>query len=247
MGHGSVADVLTAWTRPAQLATAFLLGLATALVAVSWYASSPWASRPSQLEHGPAGAYRVDLNRADHAELLQLPGVGEGLARRIVAYRREHGPFRSVNDLRNVRNVGPATLSRLRPWVCVQEDEAGEVEPPAAFRRSARPAGAATPVAFGATRGRRVSGKKAAGITRPIDLNRASAADLQRLPGIGPVIAGRVVEARRKAPFQSVDDLRGRVPGIGPKKLEVLRPYATVAGDGERVASAEQDEDAGTR
>ena len=92
-----------------------------------------------------------------------------------------------------------------------------------------------------------MSGKKAAGITRPIDLNRASAADLQRLPGIGPVIAARIVEARRKAPFQKVDDLHGRVPGIGPKKLELLRPYATVARDGERVASAEHDDEAGTR
>jgi competence protein ComEA len=234
--------MLSAWTRPAQLAMAFLLGLATALVAANWYASAPWASRPSELQRGPGGAYRVDLNRAGHAELLQLPGVGEGLAQRIEDYRRAHGPFRSVNDLRNVRNVGAAALRRLLPWVCVQSDDSGEVAQPVLFRGSSRTDGAATPAAVPENPSARKPGKKAAGITRPIDLNRASATELQRLPGIGPVIAARIVEERRKAPFQSVDDLKGRVPGIGPKKLEMLRPYATVTGDGERVATAGQDE-----
>jgi competence protein ComEA len=239
--------MLSAWTRPAQLTMAFLLGLATALVAVNWYASSHWGSRPSELERGPGGAYRVDLNRAGHAELLQLPGVGEGLAQRIEDYRHAHGPFRSVNDLRNVRNVGPAALRRLLPWVCVQPDEPGEVVQPVIFRGSSRTAGATSPAALPQPPSARKPGKKAAGITRPIDLNRASATELQRLPGIGPVIAARIVQERRKAPFQSVDDLKGRVPGIGPKKLEMLRPYATVASDGERVATAEQDEDSKAR
>jgi predicted flap endonuclease-1-like 5' DNA nuclease len=53
----------------------------------------------------------------------------------------------------------------------------------------------------------------------PVDLDAASEADLTSLPGIGPVLARRIVEAR---PFQDVDDLL-RVSGIGPRRLEAVR------------------------
>jgi competence protein ComEA len=62
----------------------------------------------------------------------------------------------------------------------------------------------------------------------PVDLNRASAVELTRLPGIGPVLAARIVAARESSgPFSSVDDLR-RVGGIGPGKLDRVRPHVTV-------------------
>ena len=58
----------------------------------------------------------------------------------------------------------------------------------------------------------------------PLDLNAASAAELDALPGIGPVLAARIVEHRRRqGPFRSVEELRS-VPGIGPKLLARLRP-----------------------
>ena len=66
--------------------------------------------------------------------------------------------------------------------------------------------------------------KKIAQLTGPIDVNRASAAELQRLPGIGPKLSERIVEERLKGPFKSVEDLR-RVSGIGPKTVERLRNY----------------------
>jgi competence protein ComEA len=60
-----------------------------------------------------------------------------------------------------------------------------------------------------------------------INLNTASPEALDGLPGIGPVLAGRIVAERERRPFTSVDDLR-RVGGIGPKKLEAIRPLVTV-------------------
>ena len=51
-------------------------------------------------------------------------------------------------------------------------------------------------------------------------MNTATAAELETLPGIGPVIARRIVEGR---PYRSVDDL-DRVKGIGRKRLEEIRP-----------------------
>ncbi|MCS7209475.1 MAG: ComEA family DNA-binding protein [Fimbriimonadales bacterium] len=62
----------------------------------------------------------------------------------------------------------------------------------------------------------------------PIDLNTATAEQLEAIPGIGPVLAQRIVEYRNThGKFHSVDDLL-EVQGIGPKRLENMRPYVTV-------------------
>lgn len=66
-----------------------------------------------------------------------------------------------------------------------------------------------------------------AAATGPIDLNRATADELTRLPGIGPALATRIVETRDRAPFTSIEDLR-RVRGVGATKLERVRSLVTV-------------------
>jgi competence protein ComEA len=70
--------------------------------------------------------------------------------------------------------------------------------------------------------------KAAAAQPAAIDVNRASAADLQSVPGIGKSLAQRIVDFRDKnGPFGKVEDLL-KVQGIGEKSLERLRPYLTV-------------------
>jgi len=59
----------------------------------------------------------LDLNEADAAQLDLLPGIGPATAAAIVAYRDEHGPFASVDDLADVRGIGPAKLDALRGLV----------------------------------------------------------------------------------------------------------------------------------
>ncbi|HET7487602.1 MAG TPA: helix-hairpin-helix domain-containing protein [Acidimicrobiales bacterium] len=66
----------------------------------------------------PAGG-PVDLNTATLAELDGLPGVGPATAQAIVDYRTEHGRFARVDDLAEVRGIGPAKLAALRPKVRV--------------------------------------------------------------------------------------------------------------------------------
>jgi competence protein ComEA len=56
----------------------------------------------------------IDLNRAGPAELESLPGIGPVLARRICEQRAQEGPFRSVEELRAVRGIGPRLLERLK-------------------------------------------------------------------------------------------------------------------------------------
>jgi competence protein ComEA len=61
-------------------------------------------------------------------------------------------------------------------------------------------------------------------VRTPLDLNAATTAELDALPGIGPVLAARIVEHRRlHGSFRSVEELLS-VPGIGPRLLARLRP-----------------------
>jgi competence protein ComEA len=212
-----------AWPRSAQITLACLIGVAIALLAAQGYSRSRWAARPSVLEPQARLDYRIDLNQADRAQLLQLPGVGDSLVERIEAYRRDHGRFGSIEELAQVRGIGPTTLERLRSWVFVNSSEAGDNRLAAGTEPRSQ-AGAGQRKKAPASKS--VSSKEVK-LTGAVDINRASAEELQRLPGIGPKMAERILEERRKLPFRSVEDLR-RVHGIGPKTLERLRPHVTV-------------------
>jgi competence protein ComEA len=61
----------------------------------------------------------VNLNTATLAQLDALPGVGPTTAQAILDYRRQHGRFRSVQDLLEVQGIGPSKLEKLRPKVKV--------------------------------------------------------------------------------------------------------------------------------
>ncbi|HEY7425227.1 MAG TPA: helix-hairpin-helix domain-containing protein [Gemmataceae bacterium] len=219
----------SAWSRPAQGTAALLLLLSLVLLAWHTYAAQRWSCRPATLEPAADDPPFVELNQADHAQLLQLPGVGENLARRIEAYRVEHHGFRNVEELRQVGGIGPKLLEKLRPFVHVEPavgDEEGEPSREPLRRVVPERQREKQPVA--------VKGKKVLP-AQPLDVNRATQEDLQRLPGIGPKLSQRLVEARAKKAFQSVDDLR-RVPGIGPKILERLRPHVVVLPEREALA-----------
>ena len=62
----------------------------------------------------------ININIATADELVQLPGIGPTYAARIVTYRKENGPFASVDDLENVKGIGKKRMDRLRPFVRVK-------------------------------------------------------------------------------------------------------------------------------
>ena len=84
-----------------------------------------WLSirRPEPLpwQHGTSFTefFRVDINQATWVEWIQLKGIGETMAHRIVADREYHGPFASLEDLLRVDGIGPKTLDEIRPWLTV--------------------------------------------------------------------------------------------------------------------------------
>jgi comEA protein len=91
-----------------------LLALAATLLA------APVSLVDARDDRSPAqNASKVDLNTAGVDELQTLPGIGPALARRIVEHRREHGPFRRVEDLLEVKGIGEKSLLRFRDLVTV--------------------------------------------------------------------------------------------------------------------------------
>ena len=57
--------------------------------------------------------YRIDINTATERQLMELPGIGETIAKRIIDYRTEHGPFLSTDDLIHVDGIGEKTLQEI--------------------------------------------------------------------------------------------------------------------------------------
>jgi competence protein ComEA len=83
----------------------------------------------------------------------------------------------------------------------------------------------------------RMAGAQLLTLGLPIDLNTAAAADLRAIPGIGPDLAQAIVDYRQAhGPFRKINDLM-QVSGIGPKKLEDLRPHLVISDNPDRVAA----------
>ncbi len=61
----------------------------------------------------------VHLNTASAKELETLPYIGPKTAQAIVRYRETHGPFRSIDQLDEVKRIGPKTIERIRPFLVV--------------------------------------------------------------------------------------------------------------------------------
>ena len=225
---------LTPWPRSAQWTAAVLLTALVILLACHALAGMRVGTRSSQHLDPDGPIYRLDLNRARQAELVQLPGVGPVLAERIVSFRETRGPFRAINDLRQVSGIGAKTLEKIRPWVCVESEmPAAEVLPPGAeLSVAAVPRRAAPPSPRKSGKTKKEEGLH--GIV--ININEASAGELQRLPRIGPTLSERILEERGKGRFRSVEELR-RVKGIGPKTLDNLRPFITVGNDPSQLAT----------
>lgn len=74
----------------------------------------------TDFQSGKAGQRRIPINSATREELERLPGVGPGLAARIVAHRERHGPFRRPEHLMLVRGIGERRFRELRALVTVE-------------------------------------------------------------------------------------------------------------------------------
>jgi len=62
---------------------------------------------------------KININKAGMDELVSLPYIGEVKAKAIIEYRNLYGPFKSIDELNNIKGIGPKTIERLRPLITV--------------------------------------------------------------------------------------------------------------------------------
>lgn len=66
------------------------------------------------------GQQKVNINTADEATLDTLPGIGPSKAKRIIEYREQNGPFKSIEELKNVSGIGEKTFEQLKDLITVK-------------------------------------------------------------------------------------------------------------------------------
>lgn len=155
---------------------------------------------------------KLDPNRATAEELMRLPRARKQTVDAIVAARAQGTRFETIADLDRVPGVGPTTLEAWREHLTLREASRQEARRPAGPANTGD-AARATPKS-----------------SQPLDINRATAAELERLPGVGPALARRIIAHRDSVgAFDTVDQL-DRVRGIGPALLAKLRPLVTTGG-----------------
>ena len=95
--------------------------MVTCLIGMSLYfANQAWINQGLvDIDQVPTvqAAHRIDINTAKWPEIVVLPGLGEKLARAIVAHRETIGPFDSLDAIQSVPGIGEKKLNQLRPYL----------------------------------------------------------------------------------------------------------------------------------
>lgn len=73
----------------------------------------------TELIEDTSDAGGIDLNKATVDQLTVLPGIGETLAQRIIAYREEHGDFESIEDIMHVNGIGQSRFAEIKAYITV--------------------------------------------------------------------------------------------------------------------------------
>ena len=186
----------------------------------------------------------VNLNAATEAEIAAIPKVGPAAAASIIAERDRLGAL-ALDDIRGIpglkkpvleaiaanasfgtwddptRMTPPPGVSALQQPVRTRAGQGTAQRPPP--RRTVTPGRSSAPGAPPVVVRRSPEGKADGPGAQSIPVNEASVEELQRLPGVGPALAARIVAHREQhGRFRNLEDL-DKVSGIGPALLEKIR------------------------
>lgn len=160
----------------------------------------------------------VDLNTADQKTLEALPGVGPSVAKEIIAGR----PYKTVDELSRAKGIGKAKLDAIRSLVTVggakvvQPLNVPSVPATAAVPPKALPAAPAVPAV---RQKASAAAQQAAG--QVVNINTASKAAIEALPGIGSVKAQAIIDGRPYSKPEDIMKIKGIKEGIY-KKIQGL-------------------------
>jgi competence protein ComEA len=174
---------------------------------------------------------KININTATLDELQELPGIGPARASEIVKAR----PFRTLDELKAVKGISAKVYDDLAPRLTVAEPAARKsVAKDATTRKpAAKEAMAKNPATKKAAATEASKEDDAAHLARKksalppgkrININSASAEDLQLLPGVGPVRAAAIIAHR---PFNSIEDIM-KVEGIKEGIFGHLKDHISV-------------------
>lgn len=171
--------------------------------------------------------FPLELNAASAAELEELPHIGAVLAERITAYRDQIGGFSNREQLLEVEGIGEATLYEIYDLLYLENETFPEPEP------EPEPAGAPAPAAEPqptetAPPATEPPAAAAPAVTFPLDLNQATAAELEQIPEMQPELAEKIVAFRQQIQaFSSVYELL-YVDGMTEAYFVQLRDYVQI-------------------
>ncbi|MEW5692591.1 MAG: ComEA family DNA-binding protein [Candidatus Hydrogenedentota bacterium] len=151
---------------------------------------------------------KININTASLEELDNLPKIGPTIAQRIIDYREEHGGFKSIEELNEVKGIGDKMFKNLKDLVTVGKEAKKEVDEEKPVKKTEK----------------KTTTTKKTGPAGKVNINKASKSELMTIKGIGETTAERIIEGR---PYKTIDDLK-KVKGIGEKKFEALKPFVTV-------------------
>lgn len=171
------------------------------------------AGEDAPAEAAAAPGEKININKASKAALESIPGIGPTTAQRIIDYRESSGPFKSTDELKKVKGIGPKAFEKLADHVTVTGGSSGPIAKESGSAPASKPSSGST------------SSKKSGGM---VNINTASSAQLQSLPGVGPTTADRIVDYRRQnGPFKKPEDLM-KIKGIGPKTFEKMKDNVSI-------------------
>ncbi len=174
----------------------------------------------TDLETGETGLFssdgliKVNINSSSLEDLSRLRGVGPSTAIRMLEYRLEKGPFLRVEEMDNVKGIGPKTIEKFGDQAYAGDPEPLSYEMIQKLKQT--------------TESKKNEAKISKIVGEPcgpgrININTAGAEELISLPRIGAKTAERIIADRdANGPFKDVNDLT-RVKGIGPKTLEKMK------------------------
>jgi competence protein ComEA len=195
-----------------------------ALVTVALFTAICINGSFAQTTNATKPATMVDVNSADAKTLQTLPGVGSTTAKKIIGGR----PYKSISDLSKIKGLTDAKLSLIKDRLVFGPAVAAAATNTATVTKIKT---SATTTATNTTAAPKPKSTAAATLApgQMININTASAVDLDKVPGIGPTKAQAIVDYRtQNGNFKSIEDIQ-KVKGIKAGTFAKIKDYIKVS------------------